>query len=1146
MHSKNKLAKKAVAMGLSCALALSAFGTPSFSSASAAGSLTAAQITEEMKIGWNVGNSLDSTPSTSDVSKHETAWGNPVVTQELIDAVKAKGFNTIRIPTTWYPHVSNDGSYTIDPAWLARVKEVVDYAYNQDMYVILNVHHEEWINRADFGTAYDEMSPKLKAIWKQIATYFKDYDQHLVFEGMNEPRAVGTDYEWAWGVPDECYDVINKLDADFVNTVRSVDSPYKDSRLLMIPTYAASQELHNLVKLEFPADDDYIAASVHAYSPYDFAMDAKGTHDEFTESHEAYLDTMFKNIQATFTDKDIPVVIGEFGTSEFDGSAARTAREEWADYYLTWTSKLGIPCVLWDNNAVGNSDQSEIHAYINRSTYEWYENGSKVVDAMMTTVDKNASAWGSEAHKPTYSHKDLSTGTVLWEGDLTSGDEGVIAPLDLSKISNGEIAVKFTGASPKLAFMDAEWGSWTEVSPYDVDEANGIAYFNFDEIKKAWGGDVSTIASAKLLSSGTSSSTTLVVSLGEPSIGTKPVGTTTTVTTTTTKSTTVTTASPVDGKEYEIKVGDTYTYSKMGEDERMIGFKYEDFGIGANEKVKRVEVTVSAIASKVGKWQGAFGSSTTVEPECWTMTDDMEQTISGKSGTIVWDVDDATSAIIQTQYGGEVKFGVWWIDCDTFKIDSVKIITDGNGSTVVTTTTTNDVPSGGYKLDLNQKVVYADLPAEDKMIGWEWSKFGIGANEKIQKVEINISTPASKIGTWQGAFGSSTSVEPEHWTQTDDMEQVISGKSGTITWDIDSATSEIIQTQYGGELKWGIWWIDCGTINIDSIVVYTDKNGPGPVNTTTTTKLTTTTTTKTTTTTGNTTTTTKTPKPDGYTWQAGEYWAKAGDEGLAIAPTVYNDPGSVMAFKCGFKFDMVTNGALKLTSYGANDGEPGDAYPDFSETVFETPKMVAAGKGDAGAAKAADGSTLATLYYDVADEAAVAAAASKMGIKLQEDAEHGKYYSFPLEFDTTIPAPDQGPRSQAAIDGSEDLLDINFVSGSVNIIVGDVVTTTTTTTATSDSTTTTTTTTGNSSTTTTVSGKWNDLIGDTNLDGRVGVQDIIKLNKYLLGQVQLNAQALRNATCKDDGSVNTDDINIDDLISLEKYLVDLIPSLPEK
>ncbi|MDD6270293.1 MAG: cellulase family glycosylhydrolase, partial [Oscillospiraceae bacterium] len=149
MQTKNKFAKKAVAFSMSCMMAVTAFGTPSFGSVSAAG-LTADQITEEMKIGWNIGNSLDSVPKTSDVATHETAWGNPKVTQELIDAVKAKGFNTVRVPTTWYPHVTeSNGTYTIDPAWLARVKEVVDYCYNNDMYVILNVHHEEWINRAD-------------------------------------------------------------------------------------------------------------------------------------------------------------------------------------------------------------------------------------------------------------------------------------------------------------------------------------------------------------------------------------------------------------------------------------------------------------------------------------------------------------------------------------------------------------------------------------------------------------------------------------------------------------------------------------------------------------------------------------------------------------------------------------------------------------------------------------------------------------------------------------------------------------------------------------------------------------------------------------------------------------------------------------
>lgn len=238
MHNTKKLVKKAISVFMACAMTVSAFSSMSFSTASAA-ELTADQITEEMKIGWNIGNSLDCSVTTStSVSKHETAWGNPVITQELIDAVKAKGFNTVRVPTTWYPHITvENGTYTIDPAWLDRVQEVVDYAYNQGMYVILNVHHEEWINRADFGTAYDEMSPQLKQVWQQIATRFADYDQHLIFEGMNEPRAKGTDYEWGWGVPDECYDVVNKLCNDFVETVRSVDSPYKDTRLLMIPGY---------------------------------------------------------------------------------------------------------------------------------------------------------------------------------------------------------------------------------------------------------------------------------------------------------------------------------------------------------------------------------------------------------------------------------------------------------------------------------------------------------------------------------------------------------------------------------------------------------------------------------------------------------------------------------------------------------------------------------------------------------------------------------------------------------------------------------------------------------------------------------------------------------------------------------------------
>lgn len=164
------------------------------------------------------------------------------------------------------------------------------------------------------------------------------------------------------------------------------------------------------------------------------------------------------------------------------------------------------------------------------------------------------------------------------------------------------------------------------------------------------------------------------------------------------------------------------------------------------------------------------------------------------------------------------------------------------------TTKPQDTPStGGYKLDVNTSYTYNRLT--EKMIGFPWEDFGIPTGEKPVKVEVNLSTSADKIGTWQGAFGSSTSVDPDYWTQSEDMEEFISGTSGTITWELDSATSEIIQTQYGGELKVGFWWIDCNKFNIDSIVVYTNGSGSGQSTTKPTTQTTKPTTTTTTTTT---------------------------------------------------------------------------------------------------------------------------------------------------------------------------------------------------------------------------------------------------------------------------------------------------------
>ena len=255
------------------------------------------------------------------------------------------------------------------------------------------------------------------------------------------------------------------------------------------------------------------------------------------------------------------------------------------------------------------------------------------------------------------------------------------------------------------------------------------------------------------------------------------------------------------------------------------------------------------ISTKDTNSSGAFGTWT----GSWEQTD-FDVTV-GSNGQCTADY------VIPSNVGQTVKAMVFYPDASSVKIDKV-VLHYGN----VTPGTTTAKPSSGgkYTKDINKAIVYDELPAGDKMLGWKWSDLGVPAGEKVTKVEINLSTKKKQIGKWQGAFGSSTSVAPDYWTQSEDMEQTISGKTGSIVWDVDSATSEIIQTQYGGELKFGVWWIDCNKFTIDSITVYTDAySGSGQITTTvSTTKATTNkTTASTTTTTKQTTTATNGPKP---------------------------------------------------------------------------------------------------------------------------------------------------------------------------------------------------------------------------------------------------------------------------------------------
>ena len=320
----------------------------------------------------------------------------------------------------------------------------------------------------------------------------------------------------------------------------------------------------------------------------------------------------------------------------------------------------------------------------------------------------------------------------------------------------------------------------------------------------------------------------------------KPVTTTTTQATTKRNitTTTIATAAPSGGKTANITTG---TQVGTDGDKQM----YAEFAPNGAKSA----TLYYTISTKDTNSSGAFGTWT----GSWEQTD-FEVSV-GANGQC------KATYNIPSNVGQTVKAMVFYPDASSVKIDKVVL---HYGNVTPGTTTAQPSSSGKYTKDLNQAIVYEDLPASDKMLGWKWSDLGVPAGEKVTKVEINLSTSKKQIGKWQGAFGSSTSVAPDYWTQSEDMEQTISGKTGSIVWDVDSATSAIIQTQYGGELKFGVWWIDCNKFTIDSITVYTDAyNGSGQITTTvSTTKATTNkTTASTTTTTKQTTTATNGPKP---------------------------------------------------------------------------------------------------------------------------------------------------------------------------------------------------------------------------------------------------------------------------------------------
>ena len=325
--------------------------------------ITVQELVAEMGTGWNLGNTFDALGG-------ETAWGNPYTTKEMIDFVAGEGFDVIRIPTTWGEKM--DESDKIPDEWMNRVQEVVDYAIDNGMYVILNSHHEtSWIKPAT--DKLDSFMPKFEAMWTQIAENFRDYGDHLLFEGLNEPRIEGGKGEWTGGTKDGRA-ALNILNRTFVDTVRATGGN-NEKRALLITTFAAAVADPTLKDLEIP-DDDHIIVSLHAYTPYGFTYHPRTDWEayRFDEQVGANVDSLFDTIDSYFISKNIPVIITEYGSvsKNFPDSDERNDAEivKWVNYYLNRAEKSGIPCIWWDNGSYYSGDEK--FGILDRRKLQWY------------------------------------------------------------------------------------------------------------------------------------------------------------------------------------------------------------------------------------------------------------------------------------------------------------------------------------------------------------------------------------------------------------------------------------------------------------------------------------------------------------------------------------------------------------------------------------------------------------------------------------------------------------------------------------------------------------------------------------------------------------------------------------------------------
>ena len=412
------------------------------------------QITEAMGVGYNLGNSLE---ANSGGTPNETAWGNPVLSKEFVLAAKAAGFQSIRIPVSYLSKIDDNNGYKIDSAWLDHVQEVVDYCVQNDMYAIVNMHGDgyttvsgSWLLCA--SSDQTKIKAKYKACWEQIADRFKNYDEHLIFESMNE------EYDGTYGTPNKtAYNNINDYNQIFVDTVRQTGGN-NDRRWLLIPgwntninytadNYGFVLPTDQYLSSDIASGEKRIMVSVHYYDPWDFCGTESADKTQWgseatnqskvpTWGDESYMASQFKKMNDKFVSQGYGVIIGEFGAinkANYD-SRNKACRADYYQKVCYYAKQYELVPVAWDNGFDGDYGFCLINRYSCQVTHQ------DIIDAMMEIYRASSTA----------------TGIALDQQEITIhvGDAGTQLNATLTP-SDSKDVIKWTSDDEKVATVNS-------------------------------------------------------------------------------------------------------------------------------------------------------------------------------------------------------------------------------------------------------------------------------------------------------------------------------------------------------------------------------------------------------------------------------------------------------------------------------------------------------------------------------------------------------------------------------------------------------------------------------------------------------------------------------------------------------------------